>query len=89
MVLKCAGLSEQFGASFEIFPYPSNGLFNVAAAVTEGSVEVCDALGKTILRQQVASGTLRLDLGAHSDGMYFVMLYTKGVWITRKIVIGS
>ena len=63
--------------ALEIYPNPSNGVFNIKAT-SQVSIEVFDVLGNSILKTEIVSGDYKLNLGEHSKGLYIVKCTSQG-----------
>ncbi|WP_445752727.1 NHL domain-containing protein [Polaribacter sp.] len=57
---------------FEIYPNPSNGVFNIKNFTGNTFIEVFDIYGKKILFYEVNSGKSILNLSNYASGIYFV-----------------
>ena len=69
-VVATQALAEQ---PLRLYPNPSAGLFHLELPDAEGLIEIFNALGQPILRQQVeAQDRLLLDLQHQAPGMYFL-----------------
>jgi len=62
--------------NFEIFPNPSNGVFNVQmnADTKTMSYEVYDATAKLLFVQLVSDDYFEIDLSSFGQGMYFLRM---------------
>ncbi len=75
------GIEEELGASsFELYPNPSDGVFNLAFELyqrKEVSVEVLDLSGKVLLRKSAGTTQIfreEIDLGSFSKGLYILRI---------------
>jgi hypothetical protein len=58
-------------SAIKIMPNPSAGLFNIELQ-QNSTITITDALGRTVLTQQLNSGNHKLDLVNQSNGVYFI-----------------
>ena len=78
---------------FNLFPNPSNGLFNVSIDLinTEDfSISVINTLGQVIKQLNYTNsngGKSILDLSSNSNGVYFVTVKTKTCSKTKRLII--
>ncbi len=70
-----------------LFPNPSNGIFNLNAVKAGYSLEVTDLTGRTILQQKVAGKTAQLDLNNQANGIYLLKIESDGKTGIRKIIV--
>lgn len=81
-------LDENTGASFEIYPNPSADLVNVSFAQNaERDIEVIDATGRAIQTTHHSNATVRLDLSAVAEGVYFIRVTENNKTSIQKISI--
>ncbi|MFZ4581688.1 MAG: T9SS type A sorting domain-containing protein [Paludibacter sp.] len=65
--------------------YPNPVIDNLTIALHEaGEVSICNAMGQTILKQQLNSGTNTLDLRILSKGVFFVKIGTTTSKLIKK-----
>jgi len=73
--------------NLEVYPNPTNGVFNVKIENSENSViEVVNALGKTILIQNVNSNISNIDLTSQPKGVYFVKVVSGEVLEVKRVI---
>jgi hypothetical protein len=79
------GVSEVSKTVFDIYPNPSNGLFNV---VTNGklTIQVMNVQGQ-IVNTSLIEGNNTLDLSGQSNGIYFIKVETEHNVFIKKLVI--
>jgi hypothetical protein len=83
----CAGINtfNISDISFEIYPNPSNGIFNIKVS-TEMSIRVFDLLGKSLLNVNIQSGDYKLSLNEFGKGMYILNCYSLGQLKSYKLI---
>ena len=80
-----------FNASFNLYPNPNNGEFNIAANLAKTSditVKVTNLLGKTVAVKTIPSvttGNYKIDISREAKGIYFVEISTETEKTVRKI----
>ncbi len=77
------------GLSFDVYPNPSTGQFNINTNADEAfQIEVTDLLGKTIYQQQHQPNTsIAIRLSNQPKGIYLVSLIQADGKTTKKLVI--
>ncbi len=55
-----------------IFPNPSNGIFNMNSQHEITGIEVYNCLGEKIFTQNISGTNLTIDISNHSKGVYFI-----------------
>lgn len=79
-------------ANVQVFPNPSNGLFNLSAQFSDHAdtyIQVTDLVGKSIFNKKmshVKELEMELDLSAFPKGNYILSLRRKDAVITKKVV---
>lgn len=81
-----------WASSVQVTPNPTTGLFQLSALFDErrqGSVEVLNVLGQTVLRKnfQAVSVNESIDLQANAPGVYFVRVSSGREQVSRKVVV--
>jgi hypothetical protein len=73
---------------FSISPNPSNGLFIVKATTAQviNAYQIYDQLGRLVKSANVDDMSVEIDLKAEQNGMYLVVIETKGERITHRMV---
>lgn len=56
-----------------IYPNPSNAIFNIKIN-TNATIQLFDAMGKTVKSDKITMGITSLDLSNYSDGIYLVRI---------------
>jgi hypothetical protein len=71
----CAGI-EELGFNFEIFPNPSEAIFNYSIEGDFGSssLSITNVLGQEIWNESLTSVTGQIDLGAYAPGTYYLKI---------------
>jgi hypothetical protein len=80
-------LSDDKKPVFNIYPNPSNGLFNILSPSKIQAVNISDALGNKIKTITTDDSMLHIDLSDKPKGAYLVTVQTATSSYTRKIVI--
>jgi hypothetical protein len=80
------------GTYFDIFPNPSNGLFNVtfdSKYNADATLTLIDAIGQPLIKENLINHTvLKLDISYLPQGMYFMRFETnKAVYLKKVLVI--
>jgi len=70
-----------------VYPNPTNGVFNVQIENIDNSViKVVNALGKTILIQNVNRNLTSINLTSQPNGVYFVMVVSNETTEVKKVI---
>jgi len=83
--------SNDFSSSFNIYPNPGNGLFNVAVNLTTATdltIKVLNVIGEIVsvkTLSNVSNEIYNLDLTGEANGMYFVEISTTTEKSVKKI----
>jgi len=98
--IKGAGFNENdFGATapngiktnqipeLSLYPNPSNGLVYIDAGTANGTIEVFDLIGKSVLITQLVNGKATLDLTHEATGVYLVKVAVDGQNSVYKIAV--
>lgn len=82
------GIKEHELATSNVYPNPSNGIFNIESDITELGVMITDVSGRIVLEKTIPTGNNEIELN-YADGVYFVRLTDKqsGKSVTKKLVI--
>ena len=80
----------QFTDDFQIFPNPSEGIFNIKweSKGRDMKLTLYDITGKTILsKTAIKKDNFNIDLHNFSSGIYFLTLKTTNKIVTKKLVV--
>ena len=79
------GLNDNEHDFVNIFPNPSNGIFNI-----EGNglrkIEVVNAFGQTVLLREVENSLMQIDLGDKAAGVYLLRVITNNGITTKQLI---
>ena len=79
------GLNDNKCDFVNVFPNPSNGVFNI-----EGNgihrIEVVNAFGQTILLREVENNLMQIDLGDKAAGVYLLRVITNDGITTKQLI---
>ncbi len=84
----CTGIKDLANSNISIYPNPTNGIVNIAISseLVEGtSIEVYDAIGKLVMKQNLTNDTNTINLSQVEDGMYMFKIMNNN----RAIKIGK
>lgn len=75
-------------SSFVLYPNPASSIAQIQLTklVGNGQLVVTDALGKTVITQNVSIGNNKIDVSKLSKGLYFVTLVSGDEVITKKLI---
>lgn len=62
----------------EIFPSPTNGVFNVLNSVTGDDITITTTEGKTIFESKITSNKMEIDLSSYATGTYLIKVSSNG-----------
>ena len=83
--------AEDFNSnSFNVYPNPSNGIFNIKMRnnISEFEFEVIDITGKTIItKNKVLNNSYQLNLSSFSSGLYFINISVDDQTSTKKLIL--
>ena len=71
--------------SINVYPNPSQGLFNVEVGQAY-NMQVVDVTGRIVLAQDIQAGVTSLDLQAYNNGVYFIRLISENQIQTIRVV---
>ena len=74
-------------SSVNVYPNPTNGLFNVVAPVTINKVEVRNLLGQLIYSNIPESAQTKVDISSYQAGIYLVNIIIENEVITKKLFV--
>lgn len=85
-----AGLEEDLNKTIEIFPNPSNGLFNISfQRIHPMSINVIDLNGNSVISFSLNPDDDSIDLRQLRTGVYILFISVNGVQYEKKVVIGD
>ena len=75
--------------NIDLYPNPSNGIFNINLTVYSRPVNILitDMTGKEIYEAQITNNKIQVDLSKQAAGIYFIKLNNKEQTITQKIIV--
>lgn len=75
-------------SSFVLYPNPASSIAQIQLnkLVGNGQLVVTDALGKTVITQNVSIGNNKIDVSKLSKGLYLVTLVSGDEVITKKLI---
>ena len=73
--------------NIEIYPNPSNGIFNVRLDDLNSVVTVYNTMGQIVYQMSDMTNDIEIDLGDITPALYFINIKNSEVDITEKIVI--
>jgi CubicO group peptidase (beta-lactamase class C family) len=86
LVCNPAGLIEE-ESTFDVFPNPNNGSFQIKTSVAVGEIKVFDLFGRLVLTQELKSQLSHISLPASFKGFYFIHWTNPGKIMIQKILI--
>lgn len=73
--------------SINVFPNPSNGVFNVLVNTPYDRLTVTDISGRVIITQdKAANSTTSIDLSSYDNGIYFIEIMSKEKRVVKKLM---
>jgi len=87
--LQVTGISENSGITFEVYPNPSHGIFNVSLSRYPQNlqIQITDIRGSIIKEIQFVEAYLQINLSGNPKGVYFLKLYDDGFVGMKKVVV--
>ena len=86
LVCNPVGLNEEQW-TFDVFPNPNNGSFQIKTSVEVGEIKVFDLFGRLVLTQELKSQLSHISLPASFKGFYFIHWTNPGKTMIQKILI--
>ena len=79
--------SSEKNNEISIFPNPSNGVFNIEIPLNNLVINIINVYGQIIPVKILNS---KIDLSAHPDGIYFVLIYSsqKNIY-SKKLILNK
>jgi len=87
--LQETGIAENPGISFEVYPNPSHGIFNVSLSRYPQNlqIQVTDIRGSIIKVLKFGASDFQIDLSKNPKGIYFLKLYDEDFVGMKKVVV--
>jgi len=87
--LQETGISENPEITFEVYPNPSHGIFNISLSGKSQNlqIQITDIRGSIIKEMQFGELDLQIDLSGKTKGVYFLKLYDEGFVGMKKVVV--
>ncbi len=91
--LQAMGISENPAITFEVYPNPSHGIFNISLSNKSQnlSIQITDIRGSIIKElqtgKQYEGAVFQIDLSGNPKGVYFLKLYDDGFVGMKKVVV--
>ncbi len=73
--------------NINIYPNPSNGIFNINLENTDNTIEIYNINGQLILSQKANDSNTTIDLSSQAKGVYFVKITSEQNVYNNKIII--
>ncbi len=86
LVCNPVGLNEE-QLTFEVFPNPNVGSFQIHTSAAQGEVHVLDLFGRVIHHQTINSHELNIELPKNAIGVYILQWSCDGKKLRQKIVV--
>ena len=86
------GVEELENDGVNVYPNPSEGLFNVEMKNFTGedhTVIVTDISGRVVMNKQVSAGTFQLDLSSAAAGSYTMTIQSSISKMVKRIVVNN
>lgn len=74
-------------APISLFPNPVKDIVTIEAPFEIERLELMDLNGKEVQKLQVSASIVNLQLGMVPQGVYFVMVYSKGTLYSKRVVV--
>ena len=87
--LQETGISENPAITFEVYPNPSHGIFNISLSNNSENlqIQVTDIRGSIIKVLKFGASDFQIDLSENPQGVYFLKLYDEGFVGMKKVVV--
>ena len=86
-IITPSGISELSNDLF-IYPNPASDIINLKSSEIISTVEIVDLVGRVVIKENVNSSTIELNVSDLNDEFYFIRCVINEIFITSKIVIG-
>ena len=73
--------------NINIYPNPSNGLFNIKLENTNSTINIYNINGQLIVTQETNNSNTTIDLSSQAKGVYFIKITSEGNIFNDKIII--
>jgi hypothetical protein len=74
--------------SFEVYPNPNNGIFNISSKDIIQKIEVTNIAGQILFSETTSEKAKQLQLNHFAQGIYFIKVsYPNGLNITKKVIV--
>ena len=87
--LQATGISENPDITFEVYPNPSHGIFNISLSRYPQNlkIQITDIRGSIIKEIQFGKSDFQINLSGNPKGLYFLKLYDDGFVGMKKVVV--
>lgn len=87
--LLATGITENPASTFEVYPNPSHGIFNISISgnSTNPGIQITDIRGSIVKETNPGTSDVKIDLSGYPRGLYFLKLYDEGFVGMKKIVV--
>ena len=75
--------------TFDIYPNPNNGKFNIELPEGNFSLKVFDITGRLIKNDDDIGGICQIDMSALNNGLYIIQIMDSERCSIRKIIINK
>lgn len=86
MVDICQLTNQEKINSFNLFPNPNEGIFNVISDEKLVFIRIIDISGKVVFEMEINSFQAQIDLSDYANGLYFLIAETKATTF-RKVLL--
>lgn len=71
----CSNISDDYMSELSIFPNPTNNILNITSSETISEIEIVNALGQVVYRQDANADSVVCNVEDLKAGVYFVKIY--------------
>jgi hypothetical protein len=86
IVSSSIGINQSKNYQFNIYPNPSNGIFNIKGINTTSDVRVLNIVGAELMKMNIQADQA-IDLSSLAKGVYLIEINSNGAVETQKIII--
>ncbi len=89
-VSTCTGinnLASISSANMMLYPNPTNGVLTIKSDLINGTIEFVNALGQTVVSENITRETQTINISSLTNGIYFVKLIENGKVVDVKKVV--